>query len=192
MNYCSFWRKLYHKLIGNKSIFKEGVKFGKKSFIDAHADILNGKYIYIGNNSHINDHCWLQCYTNLGTPSIHIWNNTIIGRNVTMNCSKNITIGDNCMIASYVLITDTNHGIDLNEGNYISQKNQAKSVFIGNNVWIGQNVVVLPGVSIGDNCIIGAGAIVTKSIDNNCLAVGNPAKVIKIYSFEQKKWIKCE
>ena len=40
MNYCSFWRKLYHKLIVNKSIFKEGVRFGKKSFIDAHADIL--------------------------------------------------------------------------------------------------------------------------------------------------------
>ena len=57
--------------------------------------------------------------------------------------------------------------------------NYAKPIEIGNNVWIGGNVVVLPGVTIGDNCVIGAGSIVTKDIPKDSVAVGNPCKVIK-------------
>ncbi|MDD4150740.1 MAG: DapH/DapD/GlmU-related protein, partial [Bacteroidales bacterium] len=52
-------------------------------------------------------------------------------------------------------------------------------VIIGDNVWVGSNVTILPGVSIGDNVVIGAGTVVTKTILNNAIAVGNPAKIIK-------------
>lgn len=55
----------------------------------------------------------------------------------------------------------------------------AKPIIVGNNVWIGGNVTVLPGVVIGDNCVIGAGSVVTKDIPDNSLAVGNPRKVIR-------------
>ena len=55
----------------------------------------------------------------------------------------------------------------------------AKPIEVGNNVWIGGNVVVLPGVKIGDNCVIGAGSVVVKDIPENSVAVGNPCKVIK-------------
>lgn len=56
---------------------------------------------------------------------------------------------------------------------------RAKEIIIGNNVWLTMNVIILPGVTIGDNVIIGAGSIVTKSIPNNVIAAGNPARVIK-------------
>lgn len=55
----------------------------------------------------------------------------------------------------------------------------AKPIKIGNNVWIGGNVCVLPGVTIGDNVVIGAGSVVTKDIPANCLVAGNPGKIIK-------------
>jgi acetyltransferase-like isoleucine patch superfamily enzyme len=54
-----------------------------------------------------------------------------------------------------------------------------KEVIIGDNVWIGGNATILPGTTIGDNCVIGAGSVVTKSIPHNSLAVGNPARVIR-------------
>lgn len=60
----------------------------------------------------------------------------------------------------------------------------AKPIEVGNNVWIGGNVVVLPGVKIGDHCVIGAGSVVTKDIPDNSVAVGNPCKVIR--KIEQK------
>ena len=55
----------------------------------------------------------------------------------------------------------------------------AKPITVGDNVWIGGNVVVLPGVTIGSNSVIGAGSVVTKDIPSNVVAVGNPCKVIK-------------
>lgn len=55
----------------------------------------------------------------------------------------------------------------------------ARPIIVGNNVWIGANVTVVPGVTIGDNCVIGAGSVVTKDIPDNTVAVGNPCKVIK-------------
>ena len=55
----------------------------------------------------------------------------------------------------------------------------AEPITIGNDVWLGGNVTILPGVTIGDNVVIGAGSVVTKDIPSNCVAVGNPCKPIK-------------
>ncbi len=60
-----------------------------------------------------------------------------------------------------------------------NEKNIASPVKIGNNVWIGSHVIILPGVTIGNNCVIGAGSVVNKSIPDNSTAVGVPAKVVK-------------
>ena len=59
---------------------------------------------------------------------------------------------------------------------------------IGDNVWLGEGVIVMPGVTIGNGCVIGAHSVVNKSIPDNCIAVGTPAKIIKRYSFDSKKW----
>lgn len=63
---------------------------------------------------------------------------------------------------------------------------------IGKNCWIGEGVIIMPGVAIGDGCVIGAHSIVKNSIPEASIAVGSPAKVVKRYSFEQKKWIKVK
>lgn len=63
-------------------------------------------------------------------------------------------------------------------------------VKIGKRCWLGEGVIVMPGVTIGDGCIIGAHSIVNKDIPANSIAVGSPAKVIKRYSYEKKCWVK--
>ena len=68
----------------------------------------------------------------------------------------------------------------------------AKPVHIGDKVWVGESVCILPGVTIGECSIIGAGSVVTKSIPPYSIAVGTPAKVIKRYNFDTRSWIKVD
>lgn len=105
--------------------------------------------------------------------------NSFLNTNSTLNCFKYIQIGENCAISDNVSIHDSDSHI-LN-GNI---DEVSKPVVIKNNVWIGKNVTILKGVTIGEGVVIGAGSIVTKDIPDYCLAVGNPARVIK----ENIKW----
>lgn len=108
---------------------------------------------------------------------------------------ESIEIGDNVLMASHIFISDNSHGSY--KCNYLdsdpmvppTQREYVTSpVKIGNNVWIGEGVIIMPGVTIGDGCVIGAHSIVSKSIPENSIAVGTPAKVIKQYNFETKHW----
>ena len=95
------------------------------------------------------------------------------------------------LFASNVIVTNENHGMDPESSvPYMNQELTARDVSIGDGCWIGEKVCILPGVSIGEKCIIGAGSVVTKSIPDYSIAVGNPAKVLKIYNFESKRWEK--
>lgn len=73
---------------------------------------------------------------------------------------------------------------------YMRQPLESKPVSIGDGCWIGEKVCILPGVTIGKKCIIGAGSVVIKSIPDYSIAAGNPAKVIKQYNFENHNWEK--
>lgn len=97
--------------------------------------------------------------------------------NVTILDIREVTIGDNVMIAPNVLITTVNH--PLNPMGRRKHLGVAKEVKIGNDVWIGANVVILPGVTIGNNVVVAAGAVITKDISDNVLVGGIPAKIIK-------------
>lgn len=88
-----------------------------------------------------------------------------------------VTIGDDCFCGPNVSIYTACHSTDPVERN--SRREWAKPVSIGNSVWIGGDVIILPGVTIGDNCTIGAGSVVTRDIPANSVAAGNPARVIK-------------
>lgn len=117
-----------------------------------------------------------------------------IGTNVSVNmnctfvdCNK-IEIGNNVLIASNVQIYTATHPVELSErltpdwnpesGEYFC-RTYALPVKIGNGCWIGGGVIILPGITIGDGTVIGAGSVVTKDIPANCVAVGNPCKVIR-------------
>lgn len=120
-------------------------------------------------------------------------NNIYFGNNceVNMNCifldDNKITIGDNALIAPNVNIYTAFHptnaidrfGEPKKDSSFEFCKTQSAPVTIGNNVWIGGSVVIMPGVEIGDNVVIGAGSVVTKDIPSNKIAYGNPCQIIK-------------
>ena len=109
--------------------------------------------------------------------------NTSVGKNfycnydcVFLDCGK-ITVGDNVMLGPKVALYAVNHAIDpavRSQGH-----DYPVPITIGSNVWIGGSVVVCPGVTIGDNTVIGAGSVVTKDIPSNVVAAGNPCRVIR-------------
>lgn len=85
-----------------------------------------------------------------------------------------IDFGDNLMFAPGVKIISADHDI----GNLSGWKNERR-IIIGKNCWIGTNAVILPGVRLGDNTVVGAGSVVTKNFPTNVVIAGNPAKIIK-------------
>lgn len=109
--------------------------------------------------------------------------NIEIGENffMNMNCvildGAKVKFGDNVFVAPNCGFYTAGHPLDVKRRN--SGLEYAKPITIGNNVWIGAQVCVLPGVSIGDNTVIGAGSVVTKNIPANVLAYGNPCRVIR-------------
>lgn len=117
--------------------------------------------------------------------NITVGSNCLINMNCTISDTGKITIGDNTLIGPDVKIYTATHSKkaeerivdDNNGGTYI--KTKSVPVVIGSNVWIGGGVIILPGVTIGDNTVIGAGSVVTKSIPANVIAYGNPCRVAK-------------
>lgn len=116
-------------------------------------------------------------YANSGLTNVHVGKNVVINFNNSFVDDGNIFIGDDCMIGPNCMFATAIHPTSPRLRRHKLQYN--KSIRLGKNVWLGGNVTVLPGVSIGDNSIIGAGAVVTKDIPDNVIAVGSPAKILR-------------
>lgn len=117
----------------------------------------------------------------IGSESLVGIGNTIIGP---------VHIGRNVNLAQNITISGLNHNFTDVTKTINKQGVSTSPVFIDDDVWIGANTVILAGVTIGKHCVIGAGSVVTKNIPSYCLAIGNPAKIIKQYDFKKNIWIK--
>ena len=127
--------------------------------------------------------CGEGCYielpfrANWGGHHLHLGSGVYANFNLTLVDDGHIYVGDDVMFGPNVTITTANHPIDPSLRKKQLQYN--KDVHIGNLVWIGAGVVICPGVSIGDNTVIGAGSIVTKDLPAGVVAYGNPCRVIR-------------
>lgn len=116
--------------------------------------------------------------------NIEVGKNFYSNHNLIILDAARVTFGDHVFVAPNCGFYTSGHPIDVEQRN--EGLEYAYPITVGNNVWIGANVTVLPGVSIGDNTVIGAGSVVNKSIPGNVVAVGNPCKVVKKISEKEK------
>ena len=143
---------------------------------------LQDMFAEIGEGSYIEP----PLHANFGGKHVHFGKNVYANYNLTMVDDSHIYVGDNTMIGPNVTIATAGHPIDPALRDVQAQFNM--EVHIGRNVWIGGGCVLLPGVSIGDNTVIGAGSIVTKDIPANVVAYGNPCRVIREIGEHDRKY----
>ena len=126
--------------------------------------------------------CVLQAdvWLNIGSDSakLDIGASTFLGRGVEIEVIQRVRIGTGCLIAPGVYITDHNHAMAIDSPMF-EQTCIAAEVEIGDDVWIGANAVILPGIRIGSGAVIGAGAVVTRSVGELEIVGGVPARVIR-------------
>lgn len=177
----TYAKHLSIKIIGKNNVidFREGANYFQNSSIYIHGNnncIIFGKRNYIEQAS-----LYIEDDNNLIKFGDH---NRIFGRtHIATIEGTSVIFGDECLFSdSVVFRTGDSHSIfDSKSGVRI---NPSKSIEIGNRIWFGNTTTILKGVTIGDNAIIGTGAIVTKDVPNNVIVAGNPSKVIK----ENVKW----
>lgn len=136
----------------------------------------------------IGENCYIEppLHTNFGGKHVHFGKNVYGNFNLTLVDDTHIYVGDYTMFGPNVVIATAGHPIlpELREQGY--QYNA--QVHIGKNCWLGAGVIVLPGVTIGDNVVIGAGSVVTKDLPSNVVAVGNPCKVLREVNDRDKEY----
>lgn len=127
----------------------------------------------------IGENCYIEppFHANWGGKHVHFGNNVYANFGLTLVDDTHIYVGDGTMFGPNVVISTAGHPIlpELREKQY--QFNMP--VHIGKNCWLGAGVLVMPGVTIGDNSVIGAGSVVTKDIPANLVAVGNPCRILR-------------
>ncbi len=168
--------------------------FGENSQISKNHWFVNPQNIYIGKYCSIGPYCRIETYSDYGnlktTPQLTIGDSCSIEHAVHIYCVERVEIQKGCLVASGCMITDNNHGTNPEGEIYSHQPLNAKPTIIKENVWLGENVCVLSGSVVGKRSIIGANSVVSGEIPDYSIAVGSPAKVIKKYNFESKKWEK--
>lgn len=165
-----------------------GAKIGKNTFVSFSSRIVSGnlvigndvvikshakikaKKVLIGNSCIISEHCYIT-----GSADFEIGDTTFIGKKVRINVSENVLIGKDVGIGENSVIWTHGYFPPADEGYPVTYK----PVTIKDGAWVSTNIIILPGVVIGKNAIIGAGSVVTKSFEDNSLIAGNPAKYLK-------------
>ena len=167
---------------GDPEILKEQIQYQEKLYDynqtrpseqEKRTNLLKEMFAEIGENCYIEP----PFHANFGGHHCHFGKNVYVNYNLTAVDDTHIYVGDNTMIAPNVILASAAHPLDPEERRKGYQYNQP--VHIGKNCWLGAGVIVVPGVSIGDDTVIGAGSVVTKDIPSSVVAVGNPCRVIK-------------
>ena len=136
----------------------------------------------------IGEDCYIEppFHSNFGGHHVHFGNSVYANFNLTLVDDTHIYVGDHTMFGPNVVVATAGHPIvpELRELAY--QYNAP--VHIGRNCWLGAGVIVLPGITIGDNSVIGAGSVVTKDIPANVVAVGNPCRVLREINEQDREY----
>jgi acetyltransferase-like isoleucine patch superfamily enzyme len=184
---------LVYERLNNPPLFGLA-KMGKNSFISLPRRIGLRSFVEVGSNTHIHSHACIVPIAQYNdvkfTPNIKIGDDVYIGRYLQIACIDRIFIDDGCVLSDHIYITDTFHGFDPTKGSIMSQNLTSKGgIKIGKSSFIGYRVCIMPGVTLGKHCVVGANSVVTKSFPDYSMIAGSPARLVKTFSFEKQDWV---
>ena len=169
-----FWTIIYRMFFG---------EIGRSTVISQADQILNPERIFIGEHVYIAHGARLDAWLGFGGQTyigeIHIGDFTSIQPYIHLAAAAPLFIGHDVLIASHVYITDHDHQFLIPDLHVGYQPLTVAPVRIGNYVWIGENVVILKGVTVGDNAVLGANSVVTQNVPPYAVVGGAPARIIK-------------
>ncbi len=171
-----------------------GVKCGCGSFLYRPRRIDNARFIEIGSRTTVDRFSWLSALDSYAgrtySPRIILGDDVHIGRYACLTAIDRIVIEDGTLISEYVYISDLSHGLDPEGGLIVDQPLVSKGpIRIGAHSFLGYRVCIMPGVSLGRHCIVGANSVVTRSFPDYSMLAGAPARLLKVYSPERKAWV---
>lgn len=189
LNITALVRMRFYPMLNRALLKKKGAILGRNIQIPGKLNLVTSgnNVIGIGNNFYFSSGDAINPISSNLQGAIYLENGASlkIGNNVGMSSTRmwiheSVTIGDNVKIGGCVLITDTDaHPLDYLSRRTGNEGTKSAPVVIEDDVWIGAHSIILKGVTIGARSVIGAGSVVTKSIPADCVAAGNPCKVIK-------------
>ena len=148
--------------------------------------------IRLGEHAMIHRDCWIQVMGSSvddDSARIIIGSHARIGMGSSISAAQQVVVGEHVLLARNVYISDHAHAYENVDVPIVDQGLAGIApVSIGRNTWLGQNTVVLPGVTIGQHCVIGANSVVNSSIPDFSVAVGTPARVVKQYNRNTRQW----
>jgi acetyltransferase-like isoleucine patch superfamily enzyme len=165
-------RWAYLKLRWRGRLRTDGLCFispGVRLEIGKDATITLGRWSWLGKG------CKLRAHEG----KIEIGAKSVLGEDCTLSAYQHISIGRECIVADRAMLIDFDHKIDDVERPIRLQGIAKRDVRVGNNVWVGHGACVLRGVSVGDNSVIGANAVVTKDLPEDSICAGAPARVLR-------------
>ena len=139
-------------------------------------EIARGATLTLGRWSWIGHGCKIRVHEG----EVAIGAKTVLGQECTISAYRHVSIGRECVVADRAMFIDFDHGVVEVERPIRLQGIYKRDVRVGHNCWIGYGVCVLRGVTVGDNCVLGTSAVVTKDIPDNAVAVGVPARVVRM------------
>jgi len=162
-----------------------GVTIGKNCQFLGYSEISIGKGTIIGKNS------WLNVCIRDGQKRIVIGEKVLIGKDTMLSTGGNLSIGDYCVFAPNVFVSDADHVFQnpyrpiMSQGAVLN-----KSISIGLNCWIGKNACIFGAISVNPCTIIGANSSLNFNTPGFCIVAGSPARIIGMYSFKNKRWMR--
>ena len=181
------------KQLGKRLLLRpRGMKMGEGSVVRRPWNIKNRDRVSTGDRARIGRHVVLNALTDYeGMPQdgrIVMGDDVYIGGYSQVHAMGRVEIGDGCVLSEHVYVSDIAHGLNPDAGLIMKQPLESKgSVRIGKHVFIGYGCSVLPGVTLGDHCIVGTRSTVTRSFPAYSMVAGSPAKLVKRYVAGQ--WI---
>jgi acetyltransferase-like isoleucine patch superfamily enzyme len=170
---------------------------GESSRIHRPRTIDGAEFISLGSGSMIRAHAWLCAIKEHAgrqyTPSIEIGDNVYIGHYVCITCIDSVCIESDCVLSEGVYLADSAHGYDPDKGPIMQQALTSKGpVRVGRGSFLGFRSIIMPGVSLGKHCVVGAHTVVTRSFPDYSMVVGSPARIVKRFAPDSGRWLPVE